>query len=98
MQSTLLIMTYSNNSRHLKKIITELLYKWIAQNIHKINYSKSYKIVNWKLEIQEEKIILVQTSNNNYAKLIQILKEKWFNFIEKIDTLNNELTKDLLIN
>lgn len=89
MQSTLLIMTYTNNSRQLKKIITELLYKWIAEKVHKINYSKSYQIVNWKINIQEEKILLLETKSQNINKLIEQLSWKWLNFMEKIDSWNN---------
>lgn len=91
MLSTLLIMTYSNNSRQLKKIITELLFKWIVNSIHKINYSKSYKIDKWKLIINEEKIIIIETSNQNINKTIEKLNEKWLKYVWTLNSTINEI-------
>lgn len=54
-----LMFSYKWSSRDLRKIITEILKSWVADNVKKINYVHDFLLKDGKVEKWEEKIILV---------------------------------------
>lgn len=78
-----IIFTYKWNSRELKKIITTILKSGISNNIKKFNYIHNYSLDNKNIEKSEEKIILIQSEDEN--KLTDFLSK---NFPQKIERIN----------
>ena len=73
---------YRGKSRELKKIITAILKSWIAEKIKKINYVQDYSLENQKIKKTEEKILLINTQDEN--RLLDFLSKN-FPQIEKIN-------------
>jgi hypothetical protein len=66
----------------LRKIIVAILKSGLANNVKKINYVQNYSIKDNKIEKAEEKIILMQSDNQD--KLIDFLSKNFSNKVEKI--------------
>ncbi len=50
-------LIYPNNGRKLKQMITWLLKSWLVQEVQRINYIKSYILVDNKIKPEEIKLI-----------------------------------------
>lgn len=77
-----LTFLYRWNSRELRKIIVAVLKSGLANNVKKFNYVQNYSIKDNKIEKAEEKIILMQSDNQD--KLIDFLSKNFSNKVEKI--------------
>ena len=77
-----LTFLYRWNSRELRKIIVAILKSGLANNVKKFNYVQNYSIKDNKIEKAEEKIILMQSDNQD--KLIDFLSKNFSNKVEKI--------------
>jgi hypothetical protein len=66
----------------LRKIIVAILKSGLANNVKKFNYVQNYSIKDNKIEKAEEKIILMQSDNQD--KLIDFLSKNFSNKVEKI--------------
>ncbi len=71
----LLLTTYPNNSRQLKKFIIWLINSNLAKCINKINYVKSFYKREWKLKKEEEKILLIKFQEKNKPKILDFFKK-----------------------
>lgn len=76
MKSIILITTYTNKSRALRYFIVEILKKWLAQSVDRINYVKSYTIQDWKIQKQDIKILIIKTTSDKKESLEKFLKAK----------------------
>jgi len=74
---------YRWTSRDLKKIITAILKSWMANDIKRLNYVQNYSLKDKKVEKIEEKILLIQTENQE--DLVEFLHN---NFPQKIEEIN----------
>ncbi len=72
----LLLINYSNNSRDLKKIINQILKKNLANEVKRLNYVKSYKLIDNKVTKREEKLVLVDTEEDKLQEIRKIFKNK----------------------
>lgn len=54
--------------RKLKYLINWLLKSWLAQEIKRINYVKSYRLVDKSIEKQEEKLLVIIWLDNEKIK------------------------------
>lgn len=77
-----IIFTYKWDSRELRKIINSILKSWAAKNIKKLNYIQNYKLKEKNIEKSEEKILLIDSENQN--KLLEFLSKN-FPQIEKMN-------------
>jgi len=77
-----LTFLYRWNSRELRKIIVAVLKSGLANNVKKFNYVQNYSIKDNKIEKAEEKILLMQSDNQD--KLIDFLSKNFSNKVEKI--------------
>jgi hypothetical protein len=59
----------------LRKIIVAILKSGLANNVKKFNYVQNYSIKDNKIEKAEEKIILMQSDNQD--KLIDFLSKNF---------------------
>lgn len=71
----LLLTTYPNKPRELKKFIIGLIKSWLAGCIQKINYVKSYYMREWQLKQEEEKILLIKANQENQKKIIKYFED-----------------------
>lgn len=75
------VISCKNNSRQIKRFIQATLKKWLANNIKRINYAKSYSLNNeWQVIKQEEKILIIYAQKENEQEILKlwesIIKEK----------------------
>lgn len=75
MEGIILMTTFPNKPRDLKKFIMIILNKWLAKCINRINYVKSYYIREGKVQNNEEKILLIKTTLQNKTKLEEFIKK-----------------------
>ncbi len=71
----ILLTTYPNKPRELKKFIIAILKQWLAKCINRINYIKSYYIWEWKIVKDEEKLLVIKTSEDKKEKLEKRIKK-----------------------
>lgn len=76
MSVALLMMTYPNDGRKLQRLITGILKQWLAKCINRINYTKSYYIREGKLRRDEEKLLLIKTTDDKKEQLITFIKKQ----------------------
>lgn len=50
-------LIYPNNGRKLRQMITWLLKSWLVQEVQRMNYIKSYILVDNKIKLEEVKLI-----------------------------------------
>ena len=75
------LISYPNDWRKLRYLINEILKSWSANEVKRINYSKSYKLNEWKISKQDEKILLISFQENQKAKLESLLKKHNLDYI-----------------
>jgi len=66
----LLLTTYPNKPRDLKKFITWMIKEGLAKCVNRINYVKSYYMWEWKLVQDEEKLLLIKFPADRKQKLL----------------------------
>ncbi len=71
----LLLMTYPNDGRKLQRLITALLRQKLAVCIQRINYVKSYYLRENKIKRDEEKLVLIKTTDSKKEKLTDFIKK-----------------------
>lgn len=76
MNAAILMMTYPNDGRKLQRLIIAILKQWLAKRINRLNYVKSYYIREGKLKRDEEKILLIKTTEDKKEKLIAFIKKQ----------------------
>jgi hypothetical protein len=62
--------------RKLKNLILALLKSELASEVRKINYVKTYKLVDWKIDKQESKLLLI-VWNDNKQKIEALIKKQY---------------------
>lgn len=75
MSAIIVITTYPNNWRNLKRLIIQLLKQKLAACIQRVNYVKSYYLREGKIKQDEEKLLLIKTSSDKKEQLIATLKK-----------------------
>lgn len=73
MNARIVLVSYPNDGRTLKRLITALLKSGAAKCIQRFNYVKSYYMREGKMKQEEEKILLIKTTEDKLAKLNEIL-------------------------
>jgi periplasmic divalent cation tolerance protein len=76
MNAAILMMTYPNDGRKLQRLIIAILKQGLAKCINRINYVKSYYIREGKLKRDEEKILLIKTTEDKKTQLIAFIKKQ----------------------
>lgn len=74
MEPIIVITNYPNKPRELKKLIIIILKKWLAKCINRINYMKSYYLLEGKIQIDEEKMVMIKTTVEKKEALIAFIK------------------------
>lgn len=75
-QAIIIMTSYPNNWRTLKRFISALVKSWVARCVQRINYMKSYYMREWKLKQEEEKLLLIKTMKSKQEKAIQMIKQQ----------------------
>lgn len=97
MEPILLLITYPNNSRELKRFITAILKQGLAKCINKINYVKSYYIWEDKIKNEQEQILLIKSNTKHKEKLEKFIKKAHpYDCPEMIYLTPQEIEKDYL--
>lgn len=68
--------TYPNKPRDLKRFILGMIKSWLASCVQRIQYVKSYYLWEWQLKQEEEKILLIKTSEEKKEKLIAYIEKQ----------------------
>ena len=68
-------MTYPNDGRKLKQLITALLKKKLIACANVMNYAKSYYLREGKIKKDEEKLILIKFSKEKESELLSFIKK-----------------------
>jgi len=76
MSAAILMMTYPNDGRKLQRLIIAILKQWLAKCVNRINYVKSYYLREGKLKRDEEKLLLIKTTQDKKEKLIAFIKKQ----------------------
>jgi len=76
MEPTILITTYTNKSRALRYFIVEMLKKWLAKSVDRINYVKSYYIQDGEIKKEDVKILIIKTTSDKKEILEKFIKAK----------------------
>ena len=84
----IILTTYPNKPKELKKFIMILLGSKLTNCISKINYIKSYYFWEWKLERNEEKLLLIKINDDNLEKPKKLIEKKHPYKIPEIIVLN----------
>jgi len=71
----ILITTYPNKPRQLKKFIMAILKQGLAKCINRVNYVKSYYIWEGKIVKDEEKLLIIKTSDDKKQALQDWIKK-----------------------
>lgn len=69
MSMMIMITSYPNKPRELKKFILGLVKSWIVKCIQRINYVKSYYILDSWYTQSEEKILILKFDISKQAKV-----------------------------
>lgn len=68
-------MTYPNDGRKLKQLITALLKKKLIACANVMNYAKSYYLREGKIKKDEEKLILIKFPKEKEWELLPFIKK-----------------------
>lgn len=68
-------VSYPNQPRKCKHFITALLKKWVAKCVQRHNYVKSYYIREDKIKKEEEKILVIKSTQGKQEQLIGFIKK-----------------------
>lgn len=71
----ILLMTYPNEGRKLRQLLTALLKKKLIACANVMNYAKSYYLWEGKLKKEEEKLILIKFSKEKENELLTFIKK-----------------------
>ena len=70
-------LIYPNNGRKLKQMITGLLKSWLVQEVQRMNYIKSYVLVDNKIKAEEIKLIELFYKPEQQEKIEKMLNKTW---------------------
>ena len=68
-----LIVSYPNDGRQLKRLITMLLKSWNVIQVQRFNYVKSYTLHEGKIKQEEQKLLIIKTSEDKLEKCKEML-------------------------
>jgi len=85
-----IMTTYPAKPKQLKQFIYRILGSKLAMCVNKINYVKSYYIWEWKIKSDNEKILLIKTSDDKAKKLKTFLEKNHPYDVPEILILNPE--------
>lgn len=71
----ILLMTYPNDGRKLRQLITALLKKKLIACANVMNYAKSYYLREGKIKKEEEKLILMKFPKEKESELLSFIKK-----------------------
>ena len=86
----IIMTTYPAKPKELKQFIYRILGSKLAMCVNKINYVKSYYIWEWKIKSDNEKILLIKTSDDKVEKLKNFLEKNHTYKVPEIIILNPE--------
>ncbi len=72
----IVMTTYPNEGRDLKRLIVAILKQDLGACVQRINYVKAYYVREGEIKKTEEKILLIKTTADKQAKLIEFLKKQ----------------------
>lgn len=70
-------LNYPNNGRKLKQMITGLLKSWLVQEVQRINYIRSYVLVDNKIKPEEIKLIELFHKPEHQEKIEKMISKNW---------------------
>ncbi len=70
-------LIYPNNGRKLKQLITWLLKSWLVQEVQRINYIKSYVLVDNKIKADEIKLVELFHKPELQEKIEKMISKTW---------------------
>ena len=70
-------LLYPNNGRKLRQMITGLLKSWLVQEVQRMNYIKSYTLVDNKIKPEEIKIVELFHKAENQEKIEKMISKNW---------------------
>lgn len=68
---------FPNDGRKLKNLIQALLRSKIVSRVERVNYAKSYFMLDWLLKKEESKLLIIRLPEANKDKLIAFLKKQY---------------------
>jgi periplasmic divalent cation tolerance protein len=86
-QPLIVMTTYPNDGRKLSRLIKAILHQRLAKCIQRVNYLKSYYLWQGKLKRDEEKLLLIKTTDDQHAQLVAFLTKQHPYEVPEIITL-----------
>ncbi len=71
----IVMTTYPNEGRNLKRLIVAILKQNFWACVQRINYVKAYYVREGEIKKTEEKLLLIKTTSAKQEKLIEFLKK-----------------------
>jgi len=68
-------LIYPNNGRKLKQLITWLLKSWLVTEVQRINYVKSYSLIDNKIKSEEIKLVELFHAPENKEKIERMINK-----------------------
>lgn len=70
-------IVYPHTGRKLKQLITGLLKSWLVQEVQRMNYVKSYTLVDGKISNQEIKLVELMLKDEHKEKVEKMIAKNW---------------------
>ena len=70
-------IVYPHTGRKLKQLITGLLKSWLVQEVQRVNYVKSYTLVENKINSQEVKLVELMLKDEHKEKVEKMIAKNW---------------------
>lgn len=86
----IILTTYPNSPKKLKNFIMAILGKKLAKCINRINYVKSYYIWQGKIMSEQEKQLIIKTTDDKKEELIKFIEKNHPYDIPEIIVLNTD--------
>lgn len=94
----IVLTTYPNKPKELKKFILQILWKRLAKCINRINYMKSYYFFEWKINTDEEKLVIIKTTDDKIESLKNFIENNHPYKIPEIVIINPEDVNNSYLN
>ncbi len=77
MEARIVLVSYPNDGRRLKRLILWLLKSGAAKCVQRINYLKSYYIREGQIKQDNEKLLIIKTTVDNLDKLTAMITKDY---------------------
>ena len=94
----IVLTTYPAKPKELKQFVMTLLWKKLAKCVNQINYVKSYYWWKWKIEVSQEKLLMIKCNNEKIGEIQKIIKKLHPYDVPEIITLSPKQVNESYLN